>query len=37
MHVSFGSVWVVIVSQGTRGHGLGLRFPGLQGSVSFVG
>ena len=25
------------VSQGTRGHGLGLRFPSLKESVSFVG
>ena len=36
-NASFGSVWVVIVSQGMRGHGLGPRFPGLKGSVSFVG
>ena len=39
-HVSnafLGSVWVVIVSHGMRGHGLGLRFPDLKGSVSFVG
>ena len=34
---SFVFVWVATVSQGMRGHGLGLRFPGLRGSVSFVG
>ena len=34
---SFVFVWVATVSQGMRGHGLGLRFPGLKGSVSFVG
>ena len=36
-NASFGSVWVAIVSQGMRGHGLGLRFPGLKGSVSLLG
>ena len=34
---SFVFVWVATASQGMRGHGLGLRFPGLKGSVSFVG